>query len=124
MGWRSPSNLSLFFIVGCFVIAGIMHPQEIKCLPMGIIYLITIPSMYLFLVIYSIFNLNVVSWGTREVPKKKTAEELEAEKVTLEAEAKKKELQSKKTFLGALFGRDNSSLEFGMKNLFHSQVSF
>ena len=123
-----------------------MHPQEIKCLPMGIIYLITIPSMYLFLVIYSIFNLNVVSWGTREVPKKKTAEELEAEKVlnyciflaillqlpiaffiekvTLEAEAKKKELESKKTFLGSLFGRDNSGLEFGMRNLFNSQVSF
>ena len=44
---------------------------------MGVIYYITIPSMYLFLTIYSVFNLNVVSWGTREVPKKKTADEME-----------------------------------------------
>ena len=56
---------------------------------MGVIYFITIPSMYLFLVIYSVFNLNVVSWGTREVPKKKTAEEMEAEKKEAEEEAKK-----------------------------------
>ncbi len=34
---------------------------------MGIIYYVTIPSMYLFLIIYAVFNLNVVSWGTREV---------------------------------------------------------
>ena len=57
--------------------------QEFWCLPNGIIYYITIPSMYLFLMIYSVFNLNVVSWGTREVAKKLTAEELaeqEAEK--------------------------------------------
>jgi len=45
--------------------------------------------MYLFLVIYSVFNLNVVSWGTREVPKKKTPEELEAEQKQAEEEAKK-----------------------------------
>jgi chitin synthase len=44
---------------------------------MGVIYYITIPSMYLFLTIYSVFNLNVVSWGTREVAKKKTADEME-----------------------------------------------
>ena len=56
---------------------------------MGVIYFITIPSMYLFLVIYSVFNLNVVSWGTREVPKRKTAEEMEAEKKEAEEEAKK-----------------------------------
>ena len=34
---------------------------------MGVIYYVTIPSMYLFLIIYAVFNLNVVSWGTREV---------------------------------------------------------
>ncbi len=39
--------------------------QEFWCLPYGVIYYITIPAMYLLLVIYSIFNLNVVSWGTR-----------------------------------------------------------
>ena len=56
---------------------------------MGIIYYVTIPSMYLFLIIYAVFNLNVVSWGTREVPKKKTPEEIEAEKKKAEEDAKK-----------------------------------
>lgn len=122
-GWSAPSNINLIIVAGSFVLAGILHPQEIACLPMGIIYFITIPSMYLFLVIYSLFNLNVVSWGTREVPKKKTAEEMEAEKIKLEEEAKKKELKSKGTILGALFGKGDSSLELGLKNLFSSQVS-
>ena len=74
-----------------------------------------IPSMYLFLVIYSIFNLNVVSWGTREDPK--TDEEKPPEA------AKKKESKSKKSFLGSLFRKDNISLDF-VKNFFKSQVRF
>ena len=94
-GPLAPTNLSLAFIIACFLFAGIMHPQEFKCLPMGVIYFITIPSMYLFLVIYSIFNLNNVSWGTREVPKKKTAEEEEEEKQKLEQEAQKQDLKNK-----------------------------
>ncbi len=68
------------------------------------------------------FNLNVVSWGTREVPKKKTAEEMEAEQKAAEAEAKKKELKQKSTFLGSLFGSNNSNLEFNIRNMFHRQV--
>ena len=66
---------------------------------MGLIYYITIPSMYLFLVIYSVFNLNVVSWGTREVAKKKTAAEMEEEKKQA-AEAAKQPPKSKGGFLG------------------------
>jgi chitin synthase len=41
--------------------------------------LICIPSMYLLLVVYSITNLNVVSWGTREVAVKKSKKQLEQE---------------------------------------------
>lgn len=78
-GWLAPTSLSLMFVAFSFIFAGFIHPQELACLPMGVIYYITIPSMYLFLVIYSVFNLNVVSWGTREVPKKLSAEEKEAE---------------------------------------------
>ena len=55
-----------------FLIAGILHPYEIGCLPYLVIYYITIPSMYLLLTIYSLFNLWNVSWGTREVAQKKT----------------------------------------------------
>jgi chitin synthase len=123
-GWLAPTSLSLMFVAFAFIFAGLIHPQELACLPMGVIYYITIPSMYLFLVIYSVFNLNVVSWGTREVPKKMTLDEKEAEQVQAEADAKKKELKQKGTFLGSLFGKDNSSLEFSMRNLFHGQVIY
>ena len=72
-----------------------------------------IPSMNLLLFIYSIFNLNIVSWGTREAPQTTGEKQPEA--------AKNKESKSKKTFLG--FGKDNISLEF-VKNFFKSQVRF
>ena len=55
----------------------------------GLIYLLCIPSMYLLLIIYSITNLNVVSWGTREVAVKKTKKELAEEKKTQENAVKK-----------------------------------
>ena len=67
---------------------------------MGLVYYITIPSMYLFLVIYSFFNLNVVSWGTREVAEKKTAAQIAEEQKEAEEAAKKKAIKSKSTFLG------------------------
>ena len=123
-GWTSPNAMLLEFVIASFIVAAIIHPQEFSCLPNLIIYYITIPSMYLLLVIYSMFNLNVVSWGTREVPKKKTAEEQEAEKVKAEEEAKKKELKAKNTFLGAIFGKDTSTIDLKLKSLFNSHVSF
>ena len=64
-GPLAPTSLSLFFVFGSFFLAGILHPQEIGCLPYLLIYYITIPAMYLLLVIFSLFNLNNVSWGTR-----------------------------------------------------------
>lgn len=64
-GPLAPTSLMTFLTFGSFALAGILHPQEIGCLPYLLIYFITIPAMYLLLVIYSIFNLNVVSWGTR-----------------------------------------------------------
>ena len=51
----------------------------------GLIYLLCIPSMYLLLIIYSITNLNVVSWGTREVAQKKSKKEMADEKKVAEA---------------------------------------
>ncbi|CAH1276161.1 unnamed protein product [Diabrotica balteata] len=66
-GWLAPSSLFLVATMGEFLIAALMHPQEFYCLKYLIIYYVTIPSMYMLLVIYSIFNMNNVSWGTREV---------------------------------------------------------
>lgn len=71
-GIGSPSAIFLISLSGSFFIAACLHPQEFWCIVPGIIYLLSIPSMYLLLILYSIINLNVVSWGTREVQVKKT----------------------------------------------------
>lgn len=70
-GILAPSSIFLFLVAGIMIFTAILHPMELKCLPCGIIYYVTVPSMYLLLIIYSIFNLNDVSWGTREVEKPK-----------------------------------------------------
>ena len=77
-GPLAPSSLFLFGVAASFIIAAMLHPLEFGCLPHGLVYYITIPSMYLILIIYSLMNLNVVSWGTREVVEEST----DAEKVT------------------------------------------
>ena len=46
--------------------------------------------MYILLVIYSFFNMNNVSWGTREVTERKTPEQLKAEQIEAEETAKNK----------------------------------
>ena len=62
--------------------------------------------MYLLLILYSIINLNVVSWGTREVVAKKTKKELAAEKKEAESAVKQRK---KKSLLGFLQGSSGSS---------------
>lgn len=71
-GIGSPSAIFLISLSSSFFIAACLHPQEFWCVVPGIIYLLSIPSMYLLLILYSVTNLNVVSWGTREVQTKKT----------------------------------------------------
>lgn len=76
-GWGSPSAIFFLSSAASFVITGLLHPKEIICLPCGLVYYLLVPSMYLLLQIYSCFNVNNVSWGTREVSvkqKKKTRE--------------------------------------------------
>ncbi|CAG2164675.1 unnamed protein product [Oppiella nova] len=66
-GLYQPS--AIFFISLClsFLVAAILHPTEFLCYLPFPLYMLCIPSMYLLLTIYSMTNLNVVSWGTREV---------------------------------------------------------
>lgn len=66
-GVLAPSSLFTIILAGQFIIAALLHPQEFYCLKYGLVYYVTVPSMYMLLVIYSIFNMNNVSWGTREV---------------------------------------------------------
>ena len=77
-------------MTGSFFVAACLHPQEFWCVVPGLMYLLCIPSMYLLLIIYSITNLNVVSWGTREVAVKKTKKEMEEERKAAVTTAKKK----------------------------------
>merc|ERR1719225_2423463 len=128
-GIGSPSAIFLISMIGSMTIAALLHPQEFKCIIAGIIYLLCIPAMYLLLIIYSITNLNVVSWGTREVPVKKTKAELEEEKkqAALSAQAAKKQ-KSKEGFLSFLNNGGGSAedqdagISFSLGNLLTLQM--
>jgi chitin synthase len=71
-GPLAPASLFFFIVAGVMVVAAILHPQEFWCLLAGVVFYVTIPSMYMLLILYAIFNLNNVSWGTREEATKKT----------------------------------------------------
>ena len=68
--------------------------------------------MYLLLTIYSITNLHVVSWGTREVAVKKSKKQMEEEKKN----ASKQQKKAKKEGLWGLLlnGSDNDEEEGGI----------
>ncbi|CAG5133456.1 unnamed protein product [Candidula unifasciata] len=85
--FSSPNVVFLSGLGIIFVMAAVLHPQEIYCLIFGAIYFLVIPSTFILLTIFYLCNLNNVSWGTREVPKKLTPEE---EQVMKEAEEEKK----------------------------------
>ena len=61
-----------------YIMAGILHFNEIFCLFHFIWYLLCLPSGYLLLVIYSVCNLNSRNWGTREGTKPKGSSEPES----------------------------------------------
>ncbi|XP_021365799.1 uncharacterized protein LOC110458439 [Mizuhopecten yessoensis] len=65
-GICSPTTIFLVFLVGAFIIAAMLHPQEFTCLLHGALYFLAVPSMSMLLMIYSICNMHIVSWGTRE----------------------------------------------------------
>nr|AKZ08595.1 chitin synthase B [Helicoverpa armigera] len=116
-GWLAPSSLFTAVIFGTFFVTAALHPQEIICLLYLTVYYVTIPSMYMLLIIYSLCNLNNVSWGTREVVQKKTAKEMEQERK--EAEEAKKKMDEKS--IQKWFGKSDEtsgSLEMSVAGLF------
>ena len=66
----SPDVLFLLCVVAIFVVAGLVHPNELFCLFHGVLYYLTVPSTFVFLTVFFLCNMHVVSWGTREGPKK------------------------------------------------------
>lgn len=81
-GIFAPSSLFFFLMAGELIVTAMLHPKEFTCLPAGIVYYITVPSMYLLLIIYSVFNMNNVSWGTREDEAKTDEQETEKKNET------------------------------------------
>ena len=98
-----PSVIFIAFLVFLFSFAAILHPKEWTCALYGVLYFLCIPTGFLILVFYSLVNLHVVSWGTREVPKKKTKAEIEAEKQKKQTEEEKKKQKKEQGFFGRLF---------------------
>ncbi|GLD59450.1 chitin synthase chs-1-like protein, partial [Lates japonicus] len=62
----TPSSIFVIAMATIYIITAIMHPQEFPIVFYGVLYIICIPSAYLLLTIYSMVNMNNVSWGTRE----------------------------------------------------------
>lgn len=114
----SPTNIFFLSLLASFFIAALAHPQEFSCFYPIVLYLLCVPSMYLLLMIYSLVNLNVVTWGTREVQTKKTRAEMEEEK-RQEEEAKKRGTSG--GLLAMLNRREGDDLEgsltFSLANL-------
>ncbi|XP_063775429.1 chitin synthase chs-2-like [Pseudophryne corroboree] len=70
----TPTGLFLISMIFIYLITALLHPNEFFLLVYGLVYSICVPSGYLLLTIYSLVNMHIVSWGTREtvVPKDKT----------------------------------------------------
>eukprot|EP00063_Salmo_salar_P067627 XP_014042462.1 PREDICTED: chitin synthase 8-like [Salmo salar] len=62
----TPSGLFIISLVLMNIITAAFHPKEFHLVVYGLLYFISIPSGYLLLTIYSMVNMNNVSWGTRE----------------------------------------------------------
>ncbi|KAJ0003674.1 hypothetical protein NQD34_008772 [Periophthalmus magnuspinnatus] len=62
----TPSSMFVIVMAIIYFTTALMHPQEFPLVFYGFLYIICIPSAYLLLTIYSMVNLNNVSWGTRE----------------------------------------------------------
>ncbi|KAK9527179.1 hypothetical protein VZT92_015836 [Zoarces viviparus] len=74
----NPSSLFIIALACFYVTTAILHPQEIGLVCYGFLYIICIPSAYLLLSIYSMVNMNNVSWGTRETAPAAGAAQLKA----------------------------------------------
>ncbi|XP_053174040.1 chitin synthase 1 [Scomber japonicus] len=62
----TPTGLFLVSMTIMYLVTAILHPEEFGMIIYGLMYFICIPSGYLLLTIYSLVNMNNVSWGTRE----------------------------------------------------------
>uniref|UniRef100_A0A8D2ZR51 chitin synthase n=1 Tax=Scophthalmus maximus TaxID=52904 RepID=A0A8D2ZR51_SCOMX len=62
----TPTGLFLVSMAIMYLVTAILHPEEFGMIIYGLMYFICIPSGYLLLTIYSLVNMHIVTWGTRE----------------------------------------------------------
>ncbi|XP_073319957.1 chitin synthase 1 [Pagrus major] len=65
----TPTGVFLVSMTIMYLVTAILHPEEFGMIIYGLMYFICIPSGYLLLTIYSLVNMHIVSWGTRETNK-------------------------------------------------------
>ena len=65
-GPLTPTGIFFLGLLVIHITAALFHPKEFFCIIHGFVYAICTPSGYLLLLIYSLVNMNNVSWGTRE----------------------------------------------------------
>ena len=96
----NPNLLFLCCLVGFFLIAALLHPQEMGCLLPAPLFFLCVPSGYLLLTIYSLCNLNIVTWGTRESLDIKTPEQKKKDEEEAMRNAAKKKKKGIMNWLG------------------------
>ncbi|EFP05266.1 hypothetical protein CRE_24295 [Caenorhabditis remanei] len=74
----APTSMFIVTMVGIFFFAACLHPKEFTNIIHGIVFFLMIPSTYVFLTLYSLINLNVITWGTREAVAKATGQKTKA----------------------------------------------
>nr|KAG5704195.1 hypothetical protein BaRGS_009725 [Batillaria attramentaria] len=74
-GICSITTVLTIIVVVVFISAAILHWQEKWCVLPALVYYLAVPSMSMLLIFYSIVNLHVVSWGTREAAKPRTEQQ-------------------------------------------------
>ncbi|CAJ0568392.1 unnamed protein product, partial [Mesorhabditis spiculigera] len=72
----SPTSMFVVGMIGIFFVAACLHPREFTNILYGTIFFLMIPSTYVVLSFYSLINLNVINWGTREAVAKATGKEV------------------------------------------------
>lgn len=66
----NPASMFFYSLIVLFLLSAFIHPKEFYILCAGLPYYVFLPTLYISLPIYSLANLHIVSWGTREDPKK------------------------------------------------------
>uniref|UniRef100_A0A0N5AH42 chitin synthase n=1 Tax=Syphacia muris TaxID=451379 RepID=A0A0N5AH42_9BILA len=62
----APTAFFSFIMLSMVVVAAAMHPQEFYNIIYGLPFFLMIPCTFLFMTLYSLINLHVMNWGTRE----------------------------------------------------------